>query len=97
LGDARSLLVAQLRRAKLGDYLAAVLEGCFAVCWIESLPVMIVPLLNGGLAFAGKSGRNNASACDTNAIQTIVIAAAHFMSRGLIKLRKRDKTIFAWR
>jgi hypothetical protein len=97
LGDARSLLVAQLRRAKLGDYLAAVLEGCFAVCWIESLRVMIVPLLNGGPAFAGKSGRNTANVCETNAIQTIVIAAAHFMSRGLIKLQKRDKRILTWR
>ena len=75
----------------------AVPERCFAECWIESFPVMIVSLLNGGPAFAGKSGRNNANACDTNAIQTIVIAAAHFMSRGLIKLQKRDKKIFAWR
>jgi hypothetical protein len=58
---------------------------------------MIVPLLNGRPAFAGKSGRNTAKAGETNAIQTNVIAAAHFMSRGLIKLRKRDKTIFAWR
>src|SRR5882724_7539790 len=56
---------------------------------------MIVSLLNGGLAFAGKSGRNTANACDTNAIETNAIAAAHFMSRGLIKLRKRDKKILA--
>ena len=54
-------------------------------------------LLNGGPAFAGKSGRNTANACETNTIQTNMIAAAHFMSRGLIKLRKRDKKIFALR
>jgi hypothetical protein len=58
---------------------------------------VIVSLLNGGSDFAGESGRNDANACDTNAIQTIVIAAAHFMSRGLIKLQKLDKKIFAWR
>ena len=40
---------------------------------------MIVPLLNGGPAFAGKSGRNTANAGETNAIQTNVIAAAHFI------------------
>jgi hypothetical protein len=54
---------------------------------------MIVPLLNGGPAFDGKSGRNTANACETNAIETNVIAAAHFMSRRLTKLRKRDKKI----
>ena len=58
---------------------------------------MIVSLFNGGLVFAGKTGRNTANACETNAIKTNVVAAAHFMSRGLIKLRKRDKKIFAWR
>jgi hypothetical protein len=31
-----------------------------------------------------------------NAIETSVIAAAHFMSRGLIKLQKRNKKILAW-
>jgi hypothetical protein len=56
---------------------------------------MIVSLLNGGAAFAGKSGRNTAVACETNTIETNVIAAAHFMSRGLIKLHKRDKQILA--
>jgi hypothetical protein len=55
---------------------------------------MIVPLLNGGLAFAGKSGRSTANACETNAIETNVIAAAHFMSRGLIKTRNAGKQIF---
>jgi hypothetical protein len=55
---------------------------------------MSVPLLNGGPAFAGKSGRNTAKAGETNAIQTNVIAAAHFMSRGLIKTQKAGKKIF---
>jgi hypothetical protein len=58
---------------------------------------MIVPLLNGGPAFAGKSGRNTANACEMNAIETNMIAAAHFMWRGLIKSQRRDKKIFAWR
>jgi hypothetical protein len=57
---------------------------------------VIVSLLNGGPAFAGKSGRNRADACETNAIQTNMIAAAHFMSRGLIKFQKGNKKILAW-
>src|SRR5262249_42009251 len=56
---------------------------------------MVVPLLNGGLAFAGKSGRDTANACETNAIETNVIAAAHFISRGLIKTRKAGKQFSA--
>jgi hypothetical protein len=55
---------------------------------------MTVPLLNGGPAFAGKVGRNTANACETNAIETSVIAAAHLMSRGLITTKKADKKIF---
>jgi hypothetical protein len=55
---------------------------------------MIVPPLNGGLAFAGKSGRSTANACETNATETNVIAAAHFMSRGLIKPRNAGKKMF---
>lgn len=54
---------------------------------------MVVPLLNGGPAFAGTSGRRTASACESIAIETNVIAAAHFMSRRLITLQKRDKKI----
>ena len=47
--------------------------------------------------FRRKSGRNTAHACETNAIETNMIAAAHFMSRGLIKLqKKRNKKILAW-
>ena len=55
---------------------------------------MIVSLLHGGRDFAGISGRRTASACETNAIETNVIAAAHFMSRGLIKIQTRDKKNF---
>jgi hypothetical protein len=45
----------------------------------------IARLLNGGEDFAGKSGRKTANACETSAMETNVIAAAHLMSRGLIK------------
>lgn len=51
--------------------------------------------LNGGAAFAGKSGRNTASACEANAMETIMIAAAHFISRGLTTLPLRDKENFS--
>ena len=50
--------------------------------------------LNGGAVFPGKSGRNTASACETNAMETIMIAAAHFMSRGLTRLALREKENF---
>jgi len=50
--------------------------------------------LNGGAAFAGKSGRNTASTCEANAMETIMIPAAHFMSRGLTRLPLRDKENF---
>jgi hypothetical protein len=46
---------------------------------------------NGGAAFAGKSGRKTANACEANAMQTITVAAAHFMVRGLIRIRQHDK------
>ena len=63
----------------------------FAVCWIEPFPVMSVSLLSGGPVLAGKSGRNTANACETNVIETKAIAAAYFMSRGLIKIQQDDK------
>jgi hypothetical protein len=58
---------------------------------------VVAPPLNGGEDFAGKSRRRTASACEIIATETNVTAAAHFMSRGLMKLRKRDKKIFALR
>jgi hypothetical protein len=63
-------------------------------CWIEWFPITISSPLNGGLAFAGKSGRSTANACDANTMETIMIAAAHFMSGGLNRLRLRDKKNF---
>jgi hypothetical protein len=57
---------------------------------------MVAPPLKGGPDFAGKSGRKTATPCEINATETSVIAAAHFMSRGLIKLQKRNKKILAW-
>jgi aromatic ring-opening dioxygenase catalytic subunit (LigB family) len=52
---------------------------------------MLAPPLKGGEDLAGKSGREIANACETTTRQMNVIAAAHFISRGLIKLRERDK------
>src|ERR1043166_7960081 len=52
---------------------------------------MAVSVLNGGAAFAGKTGRSTANACETNTTETNTIAAAHFISRGLTRLQKHDK------
>jgi hypothetical protein len=46
----------------------------------------IASLPNGGDAFAGKSGRKTANPGETNAMETITIAAAHFMVGGLIRI-----------
>jgi hypothetical protein len=46
---------------------------------------------NGGPALAGKSGRNTANACEANAMETTMIAAAHLMSGALIKIQYNDK------
>jgi len=56
--------------------------------------MMIAPPLNGGPAFAGKSGRKTANACEANAMETSTIAAAHFMNGGLNRLRLGDKKNF---
>jgi len=63
-------------------------------CWIESFPVTISSPLNGGTAFAGKSGRKTANTCEAKAMEMNTIAAAYFMSRGLIKIQNRDKKNF---
>jgi hypothetical protein len=60
-------------------YYGAVAGACFAECWIELFPIAIASAPNGGLAFAGKSGRNTANACEANAIETTMITAAHLM------------------
>ena len=57
--------------------------------------MMIVPPVNGGVGFAGKSGRKTANACETNTRETIVIAAAHFMVGALIKIKQHDKQKFS--
>jgi hypothetical protein len=67
--------------AHIAVILGAVPEGCFAGCWIESVSVVIVALSIRGPAFAGKSGRNTANACETNAIQTNMNAAAHQITK----------------
>jgi hypothetical protein len=54
-----------------------------------------VSRLNGGPALAGKTGRNTANPCETNATETNAIAAAHFISRRLIKLQNHHKKNFA--
>jgi len=52
--------------------------------------MMIAPP-NGGVAFAGKSGRNTANACEANTTETIMIAAAHFIPGSHIRIRPHDK------
>jgi hypothetical protein len=55
----------------------------------------IASLPNGGAAFAGKSGRNTADACEANARKrTRIAAAAHLMYGALIKIRQDDKYNF---
>jgi hypothetical protein len=65
-----------------------------AECSVESFPLTISSPLNGGAAFAGKSGRNTANAWEAKATETNIIAAAYFMLRGLIKIRTRGKKNF---
>src|SRR3954453_10920161 len=56
---------------------------------------MIVAMpVKGGAAFAGKSGRNTANACETNAMETSINAATHFIWRRLIKTGNRSKLFF---
>jgi hypothetical protein len=56
--------------------------------------MMIAPPLTGGEDLAGKIGRRTANACEISATETNVIPAAHFMSRGLIKIENGGKKIF---
>jgi hypothetical protein len=57
-------------------------------------PVAISSLLNGGAAFAGKKGRKTANTCEAKTTEMNMIAAAYFISRGVIKIQKRDKKNF---
>ena len=77
-----------------GAYFGAVAGACFGKFRIQWSPVTISPPLNGGTDFAGNNGRKTANVCETNAMETIMIAAAYFMSRGLTKMRLRDKKKF---
>src|SRR5436309_5407948 len=59
--------------------------------------MIIAPPVRGGEDFAGKSGRKTANVCEANAMETSTIAAAHFMSCGLIKIKTRGKKILRGR
>ena len=75
-------------------YLGAVASAFFAGCWIESFPIAISSPLSGGGVFAGKSGRKTPKLCETNAMETITIAAAHFMSGRFIRIQQHGKYNF---
>jgi hypothetical protein len=73
-------------------YLGAVAGAWLAECPTERFPMAIASMLNGGTAFAGKSGRNTANAREANAMETTAtVAAAHLMVGGLIRIRKHGK------
>jgi len=72
-------------------YLGAVAGACFVGCWSEPFPITTASAPNGGAAFAGKSGRNTANACETNAMETTMITAAYLMVGALIRFRPHDK------
>ena len=80
--------------AEYRPYLGAIAGILLAECWIESFLITISSPLNGGAAFAGKSGRKTANACETNAMETIAIAAAHFMVGALSKFQTPGKKNF---
>ena len=80
--------------AEYRPYLGAITGILLAECWIESFLIIISSPLNGGAGFSGKSGRKTANACETNAMETIVIAAAHFMVGALIKFQTPGKKNF---
>jgi hypothetical protein len=61
---------------------------------IESSPTVITSPPNGGAGFAGKSGRKTANVCDTNARETTMNTAAHFMSAALSKIKEHGKRNF---
>jgi hypothetical protein len=52
---------------------------------------MIASTPNGGPAFAGKSGRNTANACEAIAMETTAVTAAHFMVGAFIRIQRHDK------
>jgi hypothetical protein len=54
----------------------------------------IAPPLSGGSGLTGKSGRTTANVCETNARETKVNTAAHFMFAALITINPDDKQNF---
>jgi hypothetical protein len=56
--------------------------------------MVIASPLNGGAGFAGKSGRKTADVCDTNAMETRMSTAAHFMSAALSRTKRHGKQKF---
>jgi hypothetical protein len=52
----------------------------FANVATEPFPFTIASVPNGGPAFAGKSGRRTANACEAKAMETAIATTAHFMS-----------------
>jgi hypothetical protein len=73
------------------SYLGAVAGGFPTEYRIESSPVVITSPLKGGAGFAGKSGRKTANVCDTNAMETRMNTAAHFMSVALSEIKRHGK------
>jgi hypothetical protein len=60
-------------------------------CRIELSPIEIASPLNGGVGFAGKSGRKTANVCDANPMETRMNTAAHFMSAALSRIKWHGK------
>jgi hypothetical protein len=54
----------------------------------------IAPALSGGSGLTGKSGRTTANVCETNARETKVNTAAHFMFAALIRINPDGKQNF---
>jgi hypothetical protein len=72
-------------------YFRAVAGGCFAGCSIKPVPITIASAPNGGLAFAGKSGRNTANVCEANAMEMTMISNGQVMVGTFIRSDSMDK------
>ena len=72
-------------------YRRTVAGALFTIGGTEPFPLPIASTPNGGPAFAGKSGRRTANACEAKARQTAIATAAHFISGGLIKIENGCK------
>jgi len=85
------LALSSPQRKQTHFYLGAVVGASPAEDRIESSPTVITSPPNGGAGFAGKSGRKTANVCDTNARETTMNTAAHFMSAALSKIKEHGK------